>query len=48
MITTERILAFHIGVGKPGWLSEEYYQDTVLTMDVDAERQAAYDAQQVE
>ena len=48
MITTERILAFHVGVEKPTWLSEEYYQETVLTMDVNAERQAAYDAQKIE
>ena len=40
--------AFHLGLEKPTWLSEEYYLDTVLTMDVSAERQAAYDAQKVE
>jgi hypothetical protein len=40
--------AFHVGLDKPSWLSDEYYVDTVLTMDVSAERQAAMDAQRVQ
>ena len=43
----ERVLAFHIGLPKPSWLGDDYYQDTVVTMDVDSQRQAAYDAQKV-
>jgi hypothetical protein len=43
----ERVLAFHIGLPKPSWLGADYYQDTVVTMDVDSQRQAAYDAQTV-
>jgi hypothetical protein len=41
------VLAFHIGLPKPSWLGDDYYQDTVVTMDVDSQRQAAYDAQTV-
>ena len=40
--------AFHVGLDKPSWLSDEYYVDTVLTMDVSAERQAAMEAQRVQ
>ena len=40
--------AFHVGLDKPSWLSDEYYLDTVITMDVSAEQQAALDAQQVQ
>ena len=73
LITTERVLAFHLGVEKPSWLSpvrchdillasglhsslrvpaicrcgQEYYEETVLTMDVSKERQAEYDAQKL-
>ena len=47
LITTERVLAFHLGVEKPSWLSPEYYEETVLTMDVSKGRQAEYDAQKL-
>eukprot|EP01047_Picozoa_sp_COSAG01_P058400 COSAG01_NODE_6878_length_3457_cov_1.360631_5_plen_84_part_00 len=48
LVSVERVLAFHVGLPKPEWLSQEYYDDTVLQMDVSKERQAAYDAQHVE
>ena len=48
MITVERVLAFHIGLGKPTWLDQQYYEETVLTMDVSPEQQAAYDGQHIQ
>ena len=48
LISVERVLAFHVGLEKPAWLSEDYYADTVIDTDVSEERQAAYDAQRIE
>ena len=47
MCIRDSVLAFHLGVEKPSWLSPEYYEETVLTMDVSKERQAEYDAQKL-